>query len=108
MKWFFDQWIYKAKIPKYTYGWKLEPTADGKYLIKIRVKQEEVDSNFKMPVPLRVNFGDEKYYPFRMGVSGKITEITTPPMPMKPKDLEFNYLESVLCDYDKDDYDDIK
>ena len=108
MQWFFDQWIYSNQIPKYTFGYKVEETPEGKFKIKCRVKQEKVDEGFIMPVLIKVDFGGDKYYPARVVLNQTINEFELPLMPMKPQNVKFNYNYSVLCEESTDDYEDIK
>ncbi len=108
MQWFFDQWIYSNQIPKYTFGYKVEETPEGKFKIKCRVKQEKVDEGFIMPVLIKVDFGGDKYYPARVVLNQSINEFELPLMPMKPQNVKFNYNYSVLCEESTDDYEDIK
>jgi hypothetical protein len=59
MGWFFKQWVYTSKIPHYTFAYKTEETADGKYKVSCQVHQTEVADDFQMPVPLYVDFGNK-------------------------------------------------
>ncbi len=83
-------------------------TPEGKCKVKCRIKQEDTDENFSMIVPIKIDFGDYRFYPMRLNIKGKMTEIELPLLPMKPKNIQFNALESVLCEYDTDDYENIK
>src|SRR6185295_6161145 len=42
MTWFFDEWVNSSYIPKYTYTFMSVPTQDGKFTLKMKVKQENV------------------------------------------------------------------
>jgi hypothetical protein len=105
MQWFFDQWVDDIKIPSYHFAYKTKRSEEnGKYIIRVRIKQEDVPSEFKMIIPLKIDFGNDKYYRMRVVMTGdKPAEFDLPPMPMEPKKIIFNDLESVLCnvDYDK-------
>ncbi len=108
MTWFFDQWVYGNQIPKYTFGYKVEKTPEGKFKVKCRVKQEKVADGFVMPVLIRVDFGNDQFYPARVVINNKITEFELPLLPLEPKDIKFNFNYSVLCEETTDDYEDIK
>ncbi len=98
MDWFFNQWVYSTAVPKYTYAYKTEKTADGKYQVTMRVKQENVPDGFQMPIPLSIDFGGDQFVRLRIMVSKPEEDILLPPLPMKPKEIKFNIFNSVLCE----------
>jgi len=100
MGWFFDQWVYGIHIPKYEFAYNVISTADGKYKVRCRVHQEGVSPDFKMYVPILVEFGDDKFVRLRVSVTGATAEFDLPPLPLKPKDIIFNDLSGVLCEVD--------
>lgn len=102
MGWFFDQWVYGTEIPGYKYCYSSDQTPDGKYRVKLKVRQENVSSDFKMYVPLLIDFGENRQARLRVLVSGPLTELELPLMPLKPKNIEFNPYQSVLCRQDKE------
>ena len=55
-------------------------------------------ASFRMPVFVRVDFGDGSYSRQRVWVRGPVTEIDLPLAPRKPTQVVFNDLQSVLCD----------
>ncbi len=95
--WFFRQWIYKTDIPTYEFSYSTEKRADGKYLVKCRVKQSEVPEDFQMLVPLRIEFKTGQFVNIRRMIKGPVTEFDLPLLQMKPKKIKFNYLDAVLC-----------
>jgi len=60
-----------------------------------------VPATFQMPVFVRVNFGRDQYSRQRAWVKGPTTDFDLPLSPMKPTDVVFNDLESVLCEVAK-------
>lgn len=104
MDWFFNQWVYGTAVPKYTYAYKTEKTPEGKYQVTIRVKQENVPDGFQMPVPVLVDFGDDKYVRLRVMVSKSQEDILLPLLPMEPEKIVFNIYNSVLCETDEDSW----
>ncbi len=108
MDWFFDQWVYNTGIPKYKFAYKTEKTEDGKYKVSCKVQTEGVSENFQMFVPLYIDFGNGKYFRMRTVVKGLNTQFDLPLLPMPPEAIKFNDLESVLCEVDDEDWDDIK
>jgi len=102
MKWFFDQWIYNVDIPKYKYSYKVDELSDGKYSLKLRVRQEEVSVDFQMPVLLKIEFDGDEERLERLVVTGKESDFEFLDLDKKPKDVEFNAMESALCKVDKE------
>jgi len=80
---FFNDWIYGAETPTYTWSWK----ADGNTL-SLTVKRSGVSDDFFMPVPVRVEFAGGKSGTFLLPV--KQSEQTfTRPMPDHPTNVVF-------------------
>lgn len=104
MGWFFDQWVYGTEIPSYKYCYAANPTPDGKYRVTLKVKQNDVSEGFQMYVPLLIDFGENRQARLRVLVKGPLTELELPLMPLKPKDIEFNPYQSVLCRQDREDF----
>lgn len=98
MGWFFDQWVYGTDVPTYAFTWTAEPAANGLWRVKGRIVQSNVPGSFKMPVFVRVDFGDDGWSRQRVWVSGEVTEFELPLAPKKPTAVKFNDLESVLCE----------
>jgi len=101
--WFFDQWVDGSDIPSYKFAYKVIEK-EGKYLVKCRIYQENVPPEFRMSVPIKVDFGDKKSIRVRALITGKKAEFDLPLMPLKPKEVVFNDLESVLCDVENIDW----
>ena len=104
LDWFFKQWIFDTRIPKYTFSYKSEQTADGKYKVTCKVEQSSVADDFQMAVPLYVDFGNDKFARLRIVARGPLTQVDLPLMPMKPEKIIFNDMESVLCEVDYADW----
>lgn len=101
MSWFFDQWVYGTGIPKYIFSHKTERTAEGKFRVRCRVRQEQVPGDFQMFVPIHVDFGENRYVAMRALVKGPLCEFELPLLPLEPQSITFNPLESVLCEMDE-------
>jgi hypothetical protein len=100
MSWFFDQWVYGIEIPKYVYSYSVDKV-DGEYQVTLKVKQENVSSSFKMPVPVVVVFKDEGYSIFMIMVDKPLKEIKLPLVSKEVKDIVFNPFHSVLAEVEK-------
>ena len=99
MDWFFDQWLMDTKIPEYRFAYKATVTPDRKFKTSIKVFQENVPKGFKMPVPLLIKFEDDKYIRTRLLVSGEKEDYELM-LPLRPIEIVFNDLNSVLCEVD--------
>ncbi len=102
--WFFEEWVYGTAIPHYRFAWKAEPVADGSYRIRCRIEQHEVPKDFRMYVPIQVQFDGESYALLRVKVEGPVTELDLPLAPSKPRKLILNPLASVLCEVEETDW----
>jgi aminopeptidase N len=100
MKWFFDQWVYSTPLPKYEYSYRSKDTA-GQYKVTLRVKQLNVPDTFRAIIPLKIEFGQTKFYRLRVIVSGPVTQLDLPLFPYEPTNIIFNDLEGVLCEAEK-------
>lgn len=98
LDWFFDQWLTTTAIPEYRVAWTAAPGEGGKYVVKLRVKQENVSDTFLAYVPVTITLEGGQVARLRVKVQGPITEISLPPMPAKPTALVFNDLSGVLAD----------
>jgi len=97
MDWFFDEWVNGTAIPTYFLSWHAEPTSSSQYLLKVRVRQEEVPKDFVMPVPLTIEFAGGSHATIRVVVRGPLAEVELR-VPSQPTKLELNPLASVLAE----------
>lgn len=95
MDWFFRQWVYGTAVPTYVFAWQTEPQSDGKYRLRLRIRQEDVPDDFAMFVPLLIELAGGHTF-VRVNVRGPLTEAQLT-VPEEPKRLELNPLESVLA-----------
>ncbi len=104
MSWFFDQWVRGTAVPTYRFAWTGEPTASGEYQARVRVRQEDVPADFKMIIPLLLDFGEDGWAPYRIMVEGPVTEVDLPLMPRKPDRIVFNDGNAVLAEVKIEDW----
>jgi hypothetical protein len=104
MNWFFDQYVFGTDIPFYKVAYKTTKNDEGKTIITLRVRQEEVSEKFKMYVPVKVILDGDRTGRIRIEVKGKETIYTSPPIDGNLQELIFNDLESVLCEVDYEDW----
>ncbi len=102
MGWFFDQWIYHSAIPTYHFSYHTDPVDNGKFRVRCRIRQEGVPGTFRMHLPVKVDFGQNRYALLRVTAAGEVSEFDLPLMPAEPKNLELNIFESVLCEVKKE------
>jgi hypothetical protein len=98
MDWFFRAWVYGTDIPRYRMDYSLTPQNDGKTLLTATVTQSEVSPDFKMIVPIYLDF-DGKI--MRLGAAALAGNTTTKELrvtlPQKPKRVLLNYHYDVLA-----------
>ncbi len=101
MDWFFNQYVYGTALPHYQFEQSTVTGSDGKPALSFKVTQSNVDSQFKMLVPVYVEFGNGKVG--RVGnvtLYGNSSQEAQVPLSMfkeKPKRLVLNYYNDVLC-----------
>ncbi|MGH7530533.1 MAG: M1 family aminopeptidase [Gemmatimonadales bacterium] len=96
LDWFFQQWVDGTAVPSYHCSWTTEPREGGGYTLRIRVRQEDVPDDFRMPLPVIIKFAEGRA-PVRIMVKGPLSEVALA-VPAEPQDLEFNPFESVLAE----------
>ena len=96
MDWFFNAWVYGMEVPAYKLDYQNGTTADGKPLLTVKVTQSGVSDNFKMLVPIYVDFGKGWT---RLGAARMIGNSTVEipaPLPQAPKKVTLCALDDVL------------
>ncbi len=101
MSWFFEQWIYRNEIPKYKFSYKITENETGKYIADCEILTENVSDDFKMYLPLEIEFGKDRKAYVRYLIDKKETRFQLPPLDSKPKKITLNPFESVLADIDQ-------
>ncbi|MGH7675923.1 MAG: M1 family aminopeptidase [Gemmatimonadales bacterium] len=103
MAWFFEQWVNGTAVPTYVYSWRADPEPDGKYRLRLRVRQEDAPPSFTMRVPLLIDLGGGAQALTRATVHGTPLE-TELLLPAAPTRVVLNPLESVLADVRQEDW----
>jgi len=96
MDWFFDQWIYGTDVPKYVYSYEIEEAEDG-YRVALRVRQEDVEPDFKAMVPVGIAFRDRPKVTECVTMTGAASEFTLGPYSSRPQRIQFNDFAGVLA-----------
>jgi hypothetical protein len=97
LDWFFNAWVYGTELPRYKFDYTLTPSNDGKTLLKGTITQSDVSPNFKMRVPVYLDF-DGKI--MRMGAANITGNNSVPlevQLPQKPKRVLVNAFHDVLA-----------
>jgi len=98
MTWFFDQWVYGSDIPTYTFTYKIAPdTGSGKFRADLHVEQADVPDDFRMYVPLEIEYGTGQKQYVRLLIDQPVVDLPLV-LPSKPKKLRFNPFLSVLAE----------
>lgn len=97
MDWFFEQWVYGIEIPKYVFSYNTQQVAD-KYEITCEITQENVSEDFKMWVPVLIDFGRDMYAVLRLWVDKPKNQFKLPRAPLEPKRVILNPFHAVLCE----------
>ncbi len=98
MDWFFNQWVYGNDLPTYSYSHRVDASPEGGFTVRVRVAQEGVPVDFRMSVPVRVEFDDGSYADFPILVSGALTEAELPRVDAEPKKIILNPDEAILAE----------
>jgi aminopeptidase N len=101
MDWFFNEYVYGTQLPAYNVDSKIDGTPDGKLDLSIKITQSNVDSTFRMLVPVYVEMEDSKVV-----LLGRVRIFGTTPFEqkvplgspkIKPRRVLINYYDDVLC-----------
>lgn len=114
LDWFFQQWIYRSEVPAYRWSYEIAnepepapvglPVAQGAaqslttaQVLRLKVKQENVSRDFKMAVPIKIEYFDGAHEMQRVWVTHEGGELQMPLRSAKVKSVSFNYGEGVLA-----------
>jgi hypothetical protein len=98
--WFFEEWVNTNYIPRYRYAYKIA-TVNGKFVVKFKIKQENVPATFAMLVPVSLKKDNQQVCHYRTMVTGSNSvEFQLPPQDKEPDEIVFNPRYSVLCESD--------
>jgi len=96
LNWFFKQWIYGAAIPTYHWEYRAIPAASGNF-VEVSVQQENVPPDFRMPVPIAIEYEDGTRETQRVWVDHNGGRLSFPPRTVRVKQVVFNEGNAVLC-----------
>ncbi len=89
LNWFFQQWIYEAKLPSYRLEYKIESGEGGQAVVTGNLIQENAGPNWFMPLPIVLKFSGNQQAQSIVYVNGPETAVNIP-LPMKPNSVELD------------------
>jgi len=96
LDWFFDEWVYGTRVPRYHFEYQLSPAEGGHIKLHMTITQSEVDDHFAMLVPVFADFGKGMGRIGQVGIVGNSTRTLDIPLPSQPKKVELNAFKDVL------------
>jgi hypothetical protein len=98
MAWFFNEWVYGTYMPDYKLDYTVEAADGGKFKLKFKVTQSNVDESFMMRVPIYLDFDGKITRLGSVGLAGNSsTKEVEVILPQKPKRVLLCAYEDVLC-----------
>jgi aminopeptidase N len=97
LNWFFDQWVYHAELPSYQLEYQLQDQPDGSVILSGNVIQQNVPDNWFMPLPVKLDFGENKWAGGTVHALGPKTPFTIK-LPARPKKVELDPMHWVLTE----------
>lgn len=96
MDWFFSEWVYGTRVPRYSFKYETTPAEGGKFKVHAEITQSEVDDNFAMLVPLFADFGNSTPRLGQVEVIGNSTRKIEFVLDRQPKKIMLNAYKDVL------------
>jgi hypothetical protein len=96
LDWFFNEWVYGTKIPRYQFEYQTSPAENGRVKLHMTITQSEVDDNFVMLVPVFVDFGEGMVRVGQVAVSGNATRTADTILAKQPKKVALNVYKEIL------------
>lgn len=97
MDWFFQQWVYNTELPTYHFRYTVRPEEGGTFAADCQVVTEGVPEDFKMFVPIEIDFGESRKAYVRVMINQLDQTFDLPGLAFEPKSLKLNPFESVLA-----------
>ncbi len=89
LDWFFQQWVYQAKLPSYRLEYRLEPAQNNQFILNWTVTQENAGPNWFMPLPVVFKFPGNQKAQTVVYVNGPKTS-SKMVLPAKPSSVELD------------------
>jgi hypothetical protein len=88
LNWFFQQWVFEAKLPSYRMEYNIDSGENGQAILSGTLFQENAGENWYMPLPVVCKFGDQVGR-VTVYVNGPQTDFKIP-LPMKPSSVDLD------------------
>lgn len=89
LNWFFQQWVFEAKLPSYRMEYKIDTSEGGEAVLTGTVIQENAGANWFMPLPVVCKFGNKGEGRSLVYANGPQTPFKVV-LPMKPSSVELD------------------
>jgi hypothetical protein len=96
LDWFFQEWVYGTKVPRYQFTYGVKPLPDGNTLLHLAITQSEVDANFAMLLPVFADFGKGMIRLGEWPVIGNSAANFDVKLPLAPKKVELDSYKEIL------------
>ena len=96
LDWFFKQWIYGMAIPTYRWSQQVKATVSGN-LVQILIQQKDAPPDFRMPVPITIEYEDGTGESRRVWVDHHGGKLSFSLRTVGVKQVVFNEGNAVLC-----------
>jgi hypothetical protein len=97
LQWFFKEWIFGAEIPAYRLTYSLAPAAGGRTLLTGTITQSGVSGNFRMFVPVYLDYDGRLTRVGSAGLVGSSSQSIKVLLAKKPKRVVINAMHDVLA-----------
>lgn len=89
LNWFFSQWVYQTGLPSYQLEYELKDQPDGSVMISGAVRQDNVASDWFMPLPIVFSFDNNQVARTTVRAFGPSTPFELK-LPAKPRKVELD------------------
>jgi aminopeptidase N len=97
MNWFFKEWVFGTEIPAYHLKYSLTAAANGKTLLTGTITQSGVSPNFRMLVPVYLDYDGRLVRVGSARLAGSTSQDIKVVLPKKPKRVVVNAMHDVLA-----------
>ena len=97
MDWFFNEYVYGTEIPTYDFKYTLNPTSDGKTLLKCSLTQSGVSDQFEMRVPIYVSMDKRTMRLGLIKIKGSTTVPGEIPLGFHPDRVSIDEYHDILA-----------
>jgi hypothetical protein len=96
LDWFFDEWVYGTKVPRYHFDYQFAPGDGGKVKVRMTITQSDVDEDFVMLLPVFADFGKGMVRFGQVRMVGNSTHVVDVTLPAQPKKVALNAYKEIL------------